>query len=71
MPEPKRKLITGFVLLMLSLLGAAAFRRRGGSRSDRVDLYYADGSMASLAAGSADGDRLLAAARAVLREARA
>jgi hypothetical protein len=34
--------------------------------TERVDLYAADGSMASLAAGSLEADRLLALARALL-----
>lgn len=71
MAAPKRKLLSGLLLIALSLLGAALFRRRGGGRGEQVDLYYADGTMATLAPGTAQGDELLAIARDVLREARA
>jgi hypothetical protein len=51
-------------------LGAVAFLRRGASRrKERVDLYYADGSMVSLADGSPDAERLLALGRDALRAA--
>ena len=52
-------------------LGAGAatvlLRRNARGRRDRVDLYFADGSMVSLADGSPEGDRLLALGREVLR----
>jgi len=49
-------------------LAAAAFVRRGaGLRRERVDLYYEDGSMVSLANGSADAARLLPLAREILQ----
>jgi hypothetical protein len=70
MAAPKRSIVTGFLLLVLSLLGAALFRRRGGGRHARADLYYADGSMVSLVAGSPEGQSLLAVARDLLREVR-
>jgi hypothetical protein len=71
MPVPKRKLLSGFLLLLLSLVGAAFFRRRRGVRGEQVDLYYADGTMVTLTAGSPAGDGLLEIARDVLREVRA
>jgi hypothetical protein len=52
------------------MLVGALFVRRGGVRRDRVDLYYADGSMVSLDGGTADAERLLPVAREVLRSAR-
>ena len=70
MAAPKRRLLRGLLLLVVSLIGAACFRRRHGGRAEQVDLYYSDGSLLSLAAG-ADGDELLALAREILREARA
>jgi hypothetical protein len=50
--------------------GAALWLRRGGSPREHVDLYFADGSMVSFAAGSPEGDRLLPIARRVLAAAR-
>ena len=69
MAMPKRRLVSGFLLVVVSLLGATLFRRRRVGRGQHVDLYYADGALVSLAAG-AGGDDLLAVARDVVREAR-
>ena len=53
-----------------SLVGAAAlWRRRSGSK-DRVDLYFADGSMVSFAEGSEEAARLFPIARRILAQAR-
>jgi hypothetical protein len=65
----RRKLV---VLAGLATGAAAgiAFARRGASRRrERVDLYYADGSMVSLADGTPEGERLLALGRNALRTA--
>jgi hypothetical protein len=51
------------------LVGATFVRRRSAQR-ERVDLYYEDGSMVSLANGSADAERLLPLAREILRKSR-
>jgi hypothetical protein len=51
------------------LVGATLLRRRSAPRQ-RVDLYYEDGSMVSLADGSPDAQRLLPLAREILRSAR-
>ncbi len=48
--------------------GAALIRRQAAQR-DRVDLYYADGSMVSLTDGSPATERLLPLAREILRKA--
>jgi hypothetical protein len=66
----RRKVVTGLLLAAGSLVGAIAYRRRYSNRRARVDLYYDDGSMVSLAEGSPDGDRLLPLARDVLGAAR-
>ena len=58
-------------LAALTALAVLAFRRRVRSRRARVDLYFEDGSMVSLADGSADAKRLLPIARDILRIARA
>jgi hypothetical protein len=56
--------------VVLALLGAAAavllLRRRSVSRGEHVDLYYDDGSMVSLEAGSPRAEELLGLAREAL-----
>jgi hypothetical protein len=53
-----------------SVVGAAAlWRRRSGSK-DRVDAYFADGSMVSFAEGTEEAGRLFPAARRILAQAR-
>jgi hypothetical protein len=52
------------------MLGSAAFVRRRGALRERVDLYYEDGSMLSLANGSPDAERLLPLAREILHVSR-
>ena len=62
---------TVFLLALGSLAGVILYRRRFARRPDRVDLYFEDGSMVSVAESSADGERLLPLARDVLYAARA
>jgi hypothetical protein len=60
-------------MLMLgtgSLVGSVLYRRRAARRLERVDLYAGDGSMASLATGSPDAERLLTLARELVALAR-
>ena len=65
----RRKLLTGLGVAT-GALAVTAFLRRGlDRRRERVDLYFADGSMLSLSEGSEDGGRLLPLARDVLRAA--
>ena len=52
-----------------SLLGIGLYARRGRAH-ERVDLYFADGSLSSLDGGSPDASRLIAQARDALRAAR-
>ena len=56
--------------LVVALLAAAAvvllLRRRSVSRGEHVDLYYDDGSMVSLEAGSPRAEELLGLARQAL-----
>ena len=54
------------MLVAGSLAGSALYRRRSARRLERVELYAADGSMASLPDGSVDAERMLALARDVL-----
>ena len=49
----------------------ALLRRTTGRGRERVDLYYADGSMKTLVDGSADSARLLGLAREAIHAARA
>jgi hypothetical protein len=47
-------------------VGTLLYRRRAGTRRERVDLYYDDGSMLSLSEGLPDAERLLPLARSIL-----
>jgi hypothetical protein len=65
-----RRRLVAAVGFVTGALAVTAFLRRGiERRRERVDLYFADGSMLSLSDGSADGQRLLPLAREVLRTA--
>jgi hypothetical protein len=52
-----------------SFTGSVLYRRRAARRRAHVDLYFEDGSTASLPEGSPEGDRLLALARELLEAA--
>lgn len=52
------------------MIAGAAFIRRQTAHRERVDLYYADGSMLSLTNGAPGSERLLPLARDILRTAR-
>jgi hypothetical protein len=52
------------------MVAGAAFVRRQAAHQERVDLYYADGSMVSLTNGAPGADRLLPLAREILQNAR-
>jgi hypothetical protein len=65
----KRRLATVLVAIG-SLAGAAAlWRRRLGSKN-RVDVFFADGSMVSFAEGTDEAARLFPPARRILAQAR-
>ena len=66
----RRNLLTGLGFAAGALAATAFLRRDLDRRRERVDLYFADGSMLSLAEGSEDGQRLLPLARDVLSAAR-
>ena len=53
-----------------SLLGIGLYARRARGSSERIDLYFADGSLTSLDGGGSEAARLIARARDVLRAAR-
>jgi hypothetical protein len=52
-----------------SLLGIGLYARRGRAQ-ERIDLYFADGSLATLDGGAPEAARLIAQARDALRAAR-
>ena len=52
-----------------SLLGIGLYAKRGRKR-ERVDLYFADGSMISIAGDSPEAVRLIPLARDAVRAAR-
>lgn len=65
----RRKALAAVALSAAAVAGAAVWRRRS-RRRERVDLYFADGSMISLEEGALEADRLLPLAREVLEAAR-
>jgi hypothetical protein len=65
-----RKLVALTALLGAWLVGIALYRRASGARRERVDVYFEDGSMLSLAEGTSEVARLLPLARDAVRAAR-
>ena len=61
----------GFATLAALAVGAVVVMRRRAGLRERVDLYYEDGSMATLERGDADVQALLGHAREALDAARA
>ena len=66
-----RRLLVFAGVVAAVLVAVAWVRRAGARRRERVDLYYADGSMVSLGDGSPEAERLLLLARDALRAVRA
>jgi hypothetical protein len=58
--------VTFLLLVFGALAGTIMYRRRSARRLERVELYAADGSMASLPEGSVDAERMLSLARDIL-----
>ncbi len=67
---PRRRVLTGLLLTIGSLAGTVFYRRRAARRRERVDVYYEDGSMVSLAEGSPEAATVLPLARRILDTAR-
>ncbi|MGZ4256833.1 MAG: hypothetical protein ACXVRE_03620 [Gaiellaceae bacterium] len=65
-----RSFVTGLVVAAGSAAGAIALGRRAARRRERVELYFGDGTLVTLAAGSPEAERLLARARELLAAAR-
>ena len=68
---PRRKAVAGAALVAGSLAGMVALRRRSSRRRERVDVYFEDGSMVSLADGAPEASTVLPLARRVLETTRA
>jgi hypothetical protein len=65
-----RRSLLPLLALAAGVIAVLAYLRRGATRRrERVDLYYADGSMVSLADGSPDAERLLRLGREALQTA--
>jgi hypothetical protein len=64
--RPRRLIAIGFAVG--SLLGIGLYARRGKG-SERIDLYFADGSLVSLHSDSPEAAPLLVHARDALRAA--
>jgi hypothetical protein len=62
----KRKIATGLLFAAGSLAGSLLYRRRTVRQRERVDLFAEDGSMVSLADGSAEATELLSLARTLI-----
>ncbi len=66
----RRRAFAVVALLGGWLVGLALYRRASGGRREHVDLYFEDGSMRSVADGTAEAGRLLPLAQEALRAAR-
>ena len=66
----RRRFFAVLALLGAWAAGIALLRRTAGARRERVDLYFEDGSMHSLAEGASDAARLLPLARTALAASR-
>jgi hypothetical protein len=67
---PRRRVWVPALFAVSSFAGTLLYRRRTARSRTRLDLYFEDGGMASLPAGSPDADRLLPLARELLARAR-
>jgi len=61
--------LVALLLAAGGLLGIGLYANRGRKR-ERLDLYFADGSMVSLAGDSPEAERLIPLARDAIRSAR-
>ena len=65
-----RRSVAALLGIAGGMVAGAAFVRRQAAQRERVDLYYADGSMLSLTNGAPGADRLLPLARHLLQTTR-
>ena len=66
----KRKLLVLVGVAVGWLVGLGLYRRTSGARRERVDVYFDDGSMLSVAEGTPEASRLLPLAREAVRAVR-
>ncbi len=66
----RRKLLVLLALLGVWAAGVALFRRTTGTRRERIDLYFEDGSMQSVSESATEAAHLLPLARSALSAAR-
>ena len=66
----RRKVLAVLGFATGAVAGTLLYRRGARARHERVDLYYADGSMVSLGDGTPGSERLLPIARRILDTAR-
>jgi hypothetical protein len=59
MPMHKRRLLLTAAVGAASFAGTLVYRRRTERNRTRVDLYFEDGSMVSLAQGNPDADKVI------------
>ena len=67
----KRRLVVTALVGVASFAGTLVYRRHTERNRTRVDLYFEDGSMVSLAQGNPDADRVLPLAGEALAAASA
>jgi len=67
---PRRKAVIGLAVACVSAVAAFLVRQRGAQRTEKLDLHFADGTMASREPGSPAVDRVLDLGRAALAVAR-
>jgi hypothetical protein len=65
-----RRSVAALLGIAGGMVAGAAFVRRQAAQRERVDLYYADGSMLSLTNGAPGAERLLPLARQLLQTTR-
>jgi hypothetical protein len=65
-----RSVVTALGVVAGAAAAAAYWLRHTGGPRERVDVYFADGSMVSFTPGTPAGDKLLPIARRVLAAAR-
>jgi hypothetical protein len=65
-----RRSVAALLGIAGGMVAGAAFVRRQVAQRERIDLYYADGSMLSLTNGAPGADRLLPLARQLLQTTR-
>jgi len=63
---PKRRIIIGALIGAGSFAGTIFYRRRSARNRTRVDLYFDDGSMLSLADSTPEAERVLPLAHELL-----